>query len=60
VQKEMNGVGGLAVDVTRIEAGYKLSQNRGDEDHAYIIRKLEKRGDDDSKKVVEEMRQNRR
>jgi transcriptional regulator len=60
VQKEMNGVVGLAVDVTRIEAGYKLSQNRGDEDHANIIRELEKLGDDDSKKVAEEMRQNRK
>jgi transcriptional regulator len=60
VQKEMNGVVGLAVDVTRIEAGYKLSQNRGDEDHANIIRELEKRGDDDSKKVAEEMQQNRK
>jgi transcriptional regulator len=60
VQKEMNGVVGLAVDVTHIEAGYKLSQNRGDEDHVNIIRELEKRGDDDSKKVAEEMRQNRK
>lgn len=60
VQKEINGVVGLAVDVARIEAGYKLSQNRGDEDHANIIRELEKRDDDNSKKVAEEMRQNRK
>jgi transcriptional regulator len=59
VQKEMNGVVGLAVDVTRIEAGYKLSQNRGDEDHANIIRELEKRGDDDSEGIAKFMRESK-
>jgi transcriptional regulator len=59
VQKEMNGVVGLAVDVTRIEAGYKLSQNRSDEDHANIIRELEKRGDDDSEGIAKFMRESK-
>ncbi|HNH04600.1 MAG TPA: FMN-binding negative transcriptional regulator, partial [Anaerolineales bacterium] len=45
VKKEMNGTVGFAVDVTRMDAGYKLSQNRNDEDHANIIRELEGRGD---------------
>ncbi len=43
VEKEIRGVVGFAFDVTRIDAGYKLSQNRNDEDHANIIQELDKR-----------------
>jgi transcriptional regulator len=60
VQKEMKGVFGFALDVTRIDAGYKLSQNRNDEDHANIIHELEKRGDENSTRVAREMDENRR
>jgi len=56
VKKEMNGTVGFVVDVTRMDAGYKLSQNRNDEDHANIIRELEGRGDVNSMEVAEEMR----
>jgi len=59
VQKEMKGIVGFAIDVTRIDAGYKLSQNRNDEDHENIIRELDKRGDEDSVKVAMAMRKKR-
>jgi len=59
VQKEIKGVVGFAIDVTRIDAGYKLSQNRNDEDHENIVRELEKRGDTDSAKVAKAMREKR-
>jgi transcriptional regulator len=59
VQKEMKGVVGFAIDVTRIEAGYKLSQNRNDEDHENIVRELDKRGDEDSAEVARAMREER-
>lgn len=59
VDKEMKGVVGFAIDVTRIDAGYKLSQNRNDEDHQNIIRELEKRGDEESAKVAKAMREKR-
>jgi transcriptional regulator len=59
VQKEMNGVVGFEVDVTRVDAGYKLSQNRNDEDHENIIRELEGRGDDNSIEVAKAMRRGR-
>jgi transcriptional regulator len=59
VAKEMKGAVGFAVEVTRIEAGYKLSQNRDDQDHATIIRELEKRGDPASLRVASDMRRNR-
>ena len=56
VQKEMYGVVGFAVDVARVDAGYKLSQNRNDGDHENIIRELEGRGDENSAAVAESMR----
>ena len=59
VQKEMNGVFGFALDVTRIDAGYKLSQNRNDEDHVNIVHELEKRGDENSAGVAKEMKEKR-
>ena len=59
VDKQMKGTVGFVVAVTRIEAKYKLSQNRNDEDHANIIRELELRGDEESGRVAEAMRVNR-
>ncbi len=59
VAKEINGAAGFAVDVTRIDAGYKLSQNRNDRDHANIIEELEKREDDASQEVARAMREKR-
>ncbi len=59
VEKEMKGVFGFAVDVTRVDAGYKLSQNRNDEDHENIIRELDARGDENSAAVANAMREKR-
>jgi transcriptional regulator len=59
VKKEMNGVVGISVDVTHIDAGYKLSQNRNDVDHESIIRELEARGDEQSVGVAKAMRKGR-
>ena len=59
VAKEMKGIVGFAVDVTRIDAGYKLSQNRDADNHANVIRELEKREDQASKEVAKAMRENR-
>ena len=59
VQKEMKGVFGFAVDVTQIDAAYKLNQNRNDEDHKNIIRELENRNDEYSKEIAKSMREQR-
>ncbi|HRQ25340.1 MAG TPA: FMN-binding negative transcriptional regulator [Anaerolineales bacterium] len=59
VEKEMRGVAGFELDVTRIEAAYKLSQNRDDESYANIVDELKKRGDDNSSAVAEEMKSRR-
>lgn len=59
VQREMKGVYGFAIEVQSIDAGYKLSQNRNDEDHQNIVDELDKRMDDDSKAIAKVMREQR-
>ncbi len=59
VEKEIKGIVAFQVEVTSIEANYKLSQNRKDEDHANIITQLEERTDDLSHRVADAMRQQR-
>ena len=59
VDKEIKGIVAFQIEVTRIEANYKLSQNRKDEDYVNIIAQLEKREDDLSQGVAEAMRENR-
>ena len=59
VQREIRGVVGFAIEVTRLDAGYKLSQNRNDEDHARIIDHLEQRSDEFSSEIAEAMRAQR-
>jgi transcriptional regulator len=59
VDKEIKGVFGFAMQVTRLEAGWKLSQNRNDEDHQNIIHELEERKDEFSGEIAEAMRKQR-
>ncbi len=56
VQKEIKGVFGFAVDVTRIDGGYKLSQGKTEEERNNIVGELEKRGDENSNKIAEAIR----
>ncbi|MBL8062626.1 MAG: hypothetical protein JNK32_06380, partial [Anaerolineales bacterium] len=59
VEKEIKGVAGFSLEVTRMDAAYKLSQSRDDESYASIISELEARGDDASAEVAGKMRQKR-
>ena len=59
VEKEMKGVVAFKLDVTRLEAAYKLSQNRNDEDYKNIVIELERRADDLSTGVAGAMREKR-
>ncbi len=59
VEKEIRGVMGFQIEVTRLEAGYKLSQNRNDEDYINIIAHLEQRTDELSHEVAKAMKSNR-
>ncbi|MEY2817736.1 MAG: hypothetical protein RL275_1199 [Chloroflexota bacterium] len=60
VEKEMRGVAGFALEVTRLDAASKLSQNRDDESYASIISHLEARGDDVSAEIAHEMKERRK
>ena len=59
-EKQMQGVMGFQVRVTRVEASFKLSQNRDDEDYVHIIQHLKERGDEQSLAIAEQMRKNRK
>ncbi len=59
VAREIKGVVGFAIHITRLDAGYKLSQNRNDEDHAHIIRELEARGGVNDARIAGAMRKKR-
>jgi transcriptional regulator len=56
VRQSIRGLIGFEIDITSIEASYKLSQNRDKKNYMNIINELEKRGDHDSKSVAAEMK----
>ena len=53
--KEIRGIVGIVIAVDRIEAAFKLSQNRNQADHDNVIRKLMERGDENSVAVARAM-----
>ena len=59
VEKEMKGIVAFQIEETRIEANYKLSQNRSDEDYHNIVSQLEARRDEMSHGVAEAMKEKR-
>ncbi len=59
VEKEIRGVMAFQIEVASIEANYKLSQNRDDEDYWNIIAHLDKRDDELSHAVAEAMKKQR-
>ncbi|MBK9926215.1 MAG: FMN-binding negative transcriptional regulator [Anaerolineales bacterium] len=59
VEKQMNGTVGFQINVMRIEASYKLSQNRDDEDYHNIISHLQERDDEMSHAVADAMEKQR-
>lgn len=56
VEKEMRGVMAFQIAVTRLEASYKLSQNRNDQDYRNIVSHLEERTDELSHGVAGAMK----
>lgn len=56
VRKEIKGVFGFVMEVTRIDAGYKLSQGKTEEERGSIVSELERRGDENSKEIAEAIR----
>lgn len=56
VRDQMRGIVGLEIRISKMEAAYKLSQNRDAKNHANIVLELEKRGDENSLAIAEQMR----
>lgn len=52
----LKGIVGFEMSMDRIEASYKLSQNRNDADYVNIIRELEAKGDEFSRMIAADMR----
>jgi len=59
VEKEMRGIVGFEIKINRIEAKFKLSQNRRQPDYDNVIAELRKSEDGDAQKIAEAMTQNR-
>lgn len=59
VEQEIKGIVAFQIEVTRMEANYKLSQNRDDENYRSIVAHLEERTDDLSQGAAQAMRKNR-
>jgi transcriptional regulator len=60
VEKEIRGIMAFQIEVTGIEANYKLSQNRNDEDYWNIVSHLDQRDDEISHEVADAMKEQRR
>ncbi len=55
LDRELKGIVGFKMSIDKVEAAFKLSQNRDDEDYATIIKKLKESGDPMSTRIAEEM-----
>jgi transcriptional regulator len=59
VVKEMKGIVAFQIEASRIEANYKLSQNRDDESYWSVVSHLEEREDEMSHGVANAMKKQR-
>jgi transcriptional regulator len=59
VEKEMKGIVGFQIKISRVEAKFKLSQNRRQPDYDNVIAELQKIGEVGAKDIAEAMSQNR-
>jgi transcriptional regulator len=55
LDKEMKGLVGFQIKIDKIEAKFKLSQNRHTEDYANVIAELRRSGDSHAQEVAAEM-----
>jgi len=55
LDREIKGIVGVSIKISRVEASFKLSQNRNDKNYQEIIKQLKKRGDSASLDVANEM-----
>lgn len=55
LEKELKGIVGFKIEMTDVQAAYKLSQNRSETDYGNIVEQLQHEGDPDSAKLAEVM-----
>ena len=55
IEKQIGGIVGFEIDIEKVEAAYKMSQNRNDEDYRNIIKELEKLEDYNAKMIAKTM-----
>jgi transcriptional regulator len=55
-KKQIKGIVGFKIHIQEIQAAYKLSQNRNDEDYNNIINKLNEEHDLNSQQMAEVMK----
>jgi len=53
--EQINGVVGFQIKINEIQAAYKLSQNKSENDHNSIVKELENNGGHGAKKIAKEM-----
>jgi transcriptional regulator len=58
LKRALLGIVGFEIEIARIEATYKLSQNRDEVNYHSIVHELENRGDQHSAEVASEMKKN--
>jgi transcriptional regulator len=56
LNQQYRGIMGIELKVERMEASFKMSQNRDEKNYQHIIEKLEERNENDDAKVAAEMR----
>jgi transcriptional regulator len=59
LQKLLKGIVGFRIEVTKIEASYKLAQTLDPHSYENVIVELEKSGDENSEKIAGAMRERR-
>ncbi len=60
IEKQIGGIVGFEIDIEKVEAAYKMSQNRDEEDYRNIVAELEKLEDYNAKMVAKKMSEIRR
>lgn len=60
IEKQIGGIVGFEIDIERVEAAYKMSQNRNEEDYRNIIAELERLEDYSARMVAKKMSEIRR
>ena len=60
LEKELKGIVGFRIKVQEVQAAYKLSQNRNEEDYQNIIAKLQDEDNINSQQIAEVMKKKRR